>query len=191
MRVKVCLLIIISICIGSMNHLLAQGSFSKTATQKKNLIKLNILSPFMGTVSLQYESIINEESSFQLGVYYFSGLVFTNDVYQRGICITPEYRLYLNTTAPEGIYLQPYFRVGRFWGEGPQRKNPDYTFSGVAGGIVFGKQWIYKNKISADAYIGPVYSHLFFDSGAADKKSFYPLGNGYWLRAGCSIGFLF
>jgi hypothetical protein len=95
---------------------------------KKNILKINMLSPFMGTLSIQHEKIINSESSIQNGLYYFSGYILNQQLPARGICITTEYRYYLLDEAPKGIYIQPFFRIARFW-------NNDSSFSNSSGGF--------------------------------------------------------
>jgi hypothetical protein len=167
------------------------GAGKKAPEPKKNIAKINLLSPFLGSLSVQLETLLDEESSFQLGFYYFSGLVFGQESYMNGICITPEYRLYMSTNAPAGVYVQPFVRLGKFWNTQTRVSRPDVDFTAVAAGIVVGKQWIFRDKITFDVYGGPYYSKLFFDSDKADKKFWMPIGNAYWIRSGLTIGFLF
>ncbi|MEI6508260.1 MAG: DUF3575 domain-containing protein [Bacteroidota bacterium] len=158
---------------------------------KKNILKVNLLSPFLGTLSVQYEKRIDNESSFQYGFYYFSGNVFGRYVGGEGVCFTPEYRYYLTESSPEGAYIQPYVRLGKFWQTTRTTGVSADNFYATAAGIVLGKQWIFRNKISFDMYAGPLYTKSFFSNPANNIQGYNPLLNGYWLRAGCTVGVYF
>ena len=157
---------------------------------KKNIIKINLLSPFLGTLSLQYEKIINDESSMQYGFYYFSGTLFAQSFPVLGFCFTPEYRFYLSESTPHGIYIQPYLRFARFWLTGKYANVSDNAFTGIAGGMVFGKQWLFKNKISMDLYAGPLYTKIFFVDNSS-TRGLPNVANGYWIRTGLTLGYYF
>jgi hypothetical protein len=157
--------------------------------EKKNIIKINLLSPFLGTLSLQLERIINNESSVQIGFYYFSGTIINNSFPVGAICFTPEYRLYLDDEAPRGFYLQPYMRLGRFWDD--QNIKVKSTFTAAAVGLLFGKQWLFYDKFTLDIYAGPLYTKPFLDNSSYNIKDLPQLVNGYWLRAGFTAGYYF
>src|SRR5688572_4547457 len=189
----------LSVCIINLlfaMHLHAQGSLQLKEPDKRNIIKINLLSPFVGTLSMQYESILNNSSSVQLGVYYFSGELFGTQYPARGVCITPEYRFYLNDDAPEGFYVQPYFRLSRYW----ETNTPPFAhsrgylssnFYGTAAGIVFGKQWIIAKVICIDIYAGPLFTKLFFDNFTHYPGDLPPMLDGYWFRTGFTVGYYF
>lgn len=156
---------------------------------RKNIIKINLLSPFMGTISLQHERILTKETSIQNGLYYFSGLVFNQQFSINGICYTSEYRYYLKDEAPKGIYLQPYFRVARFWNSDNRFVSKSSNFYGGAIGLVIGKQWIFYDKFCLDIYAGPLYTKIFFDDKKLNTRNLPPMFDGYWLRAGLTVGY--
>ncbi|HRG09553.1 MAG TPA: DUF3575 domain-containing protein, partial [Cyclobacteriaceae bacterium] len=94
--------------------------------------------------------------------------------------------------APAGFYVAPFARYQSFKVEdsfdGATNKG---TLSLFGGGVVIGKQWIFKEKISLDIFIGPQYSSGnvkvtdgadTFDTGAFD---------GFGVRTGVTLGFAF
>ncbi len=167
--------------------LLLAGTFAGQA-QKKNAIKINILSPIVKTFNVQYEAKVKADASFQLGFFYTgyssSGTDFS------GFGVTPEYRMYLgDTEAPEGVYIAPFvryqnFSLSDFSGKG--------TLSTFGGGLILGKQWLFKDKIVLDLFIGPSYSSgsVKVTSGGSTFDVPSTL-NGFGLRAGMSFGFAF
>lgn len=165
--------------------------------EKRNIVKLNLISPFVGTLSIQNERVLDEESSIQLGLYYFSGSLFGTQYPEQGFCFTPEYRMYLSDEAPRGFYIQPYLRFARFWQEQASsfasRNNTtgNANFYGVAGGIVMGRQWVIADRVTFDMYIGPLYTKTFFDDPSIRSRDLPPMFNGYWFRGGITFGFMF
>jgi hypothetical protein len=125
------------------------------ALQAQSVLKINILSPIVRTINVQYEQALNEESSFQLGFFYtgFSA----DETTWRGFGITPEYRFYLSqSAAPEGVFVAPFLRY-----QGIKIEDSDLEASGklsaFGGGVIIGKQWVFKDKITLELFIGPAY----------------------------------
>lgn len=177
-------------CLSGLFGQINNARYKFKEVEKKNIIKINLLSPFLGTLSLQHERIINSESSFQTGLYYFSGLIYNQQIPVRGISITTEYRYYLVDDAPRGIYLQPFFRIARFWSNDPSISNAN--FYGTVVGMVLGKQWIFFDKFSLDMYAGPIFTKIFFDKNTnINRRDLRPLLDGYWLRTGLTVGYYF
>lgn len=167
--------------------LLLIGSISAQA-QKKNTIKINILSPIVKTFNVQYEAKVKADASFQLGFFYTgyssSGTDFS------GFGITPEYRMYLgDTEAPQGVYVAPFVRYQSFNLTDPSSKG---TLSTFGGGLILGKQWLFKDKVVLDLFIGPSYSSgsVKVTSGGSTFDVPSTL-NGFGLRAGMAFGFAF
>jgi len=194
MKVKTLFLIILTlklICLSNVSAQVNNHNYHISEIDKKNIIKVNMLSPFMGTLSFQHEKILNSESSIQNGLYYFSGTIFNQQVPARGVCFTTEYRYYLTGEAPQGLYLQPFFRIARFWNNDLTFSNSNSDFYGTAFGLVFGKQFLFYDKFVLDIYGGPLFTKLFFDNKKVNTKDLPPMFNGYWIRAGLSIGYYF
>lgn len=87
-----------------------------------------------------------------------------------GYAITPEFRFYPGQKsehqAPHGFYLAPYLRYSNFainttitipgdttigFPGGPV--DTEVSYSGVAGGLMLGAQWVFKNRLSLDWWI--------------------------------------
>lgn len=171
------------------------GGVFTSARAQENVFKINIFSPIVKTFNVSYERKINATSSFQLGVFYTNWS--PGDTKISGLGITPEYRFYLSESeAPAGVYVAPFVRYQNLKVEetfdGETTKG---TTSSVGGGLVIGKQWIFKEKISLDIFIGPQYvarGDIKITSGSSDSESF-DLGalDGFGVRAGLTFGFAF
>ncbi|MBN8575651.1 MAG: DUF3575 domain-containing protein [Cytophagales bacterium] len=159
------------------------------AKAQENVIKFNIFSPIVKTFNASYERKVSATSSFQLGGFFTS--YSPGETSFSGFGITPEYRFYLSSTeAPEGVYVAPFVRYQSFKLT-EDTSNSKGTLSTFGGGLVIGKQWIFKEKISLDIFIGPQYSSGkvkvtdgadTFDTGAFD---------GFGVRTGLTLGFAF
>ena len=125
--------------------------------QAQSVLKINILSPVVKTLNVSYEHAINETSSFQLGFFYTGWSVDATKF--NGIGITPEYRFYLSeSAAPQGVYVAPFLRYQNFKLEEKEFSDSKADFSTFGGGLVLGKQWVFKDKITLDIFIGPSYA---------------------------------
>jgi hypothetical protein len=159
-----------------------------TSSAQKGVIKLNILSPVVKTLNLQYEHAVGSSNSYQLGLFYTGASSGSTDI--KGFGITPEFRFYLSATkAPQGTYIAPFARYQNFdLTDGPNRAKL-HTFGG---GLIIGKQWIFKEIIAFDVFIGPsYYSGKTTDVSGSDNFSVPSAINGFGLRAGVCFGFAF
>ncbi len=179
--------------------LLMSATLMVSAQEKMNIIKTSLTSIFFSTVNVDYERVLNENSSFQLGFYYTGAGLYSSSF--NGIAITPEYRYYLSGSkvAPNGPYIAPYLRYQNFSAKSGSLGDPEYvkgTISIISGGLVVGVQRTFKDKISLGAYIGPGYyfpsvtykdntGNQVFDFGVFKNNGFV------WGRAGVDIGFVF
>ncbi|GCC52189.1 DUF3575 domain-containing protein [Chryseotalea sanaruensis] len=156
---------------------------------QENTFKINILSPIFKTLNLQYEHKIKENSSVQLGFFYTGYSV--GETSFSGFGITPEYRFYLSSTeAPQGVYVAPFLRYQSF-NLSEESTDSEATFTTIGGGAIIGKQWIFKEKVVLDLFIGPAYN-----SGSVDVKSgtdSFDVGtfDGFGLRTGFCLGIAF
>lgn len=152
----------------------------------QSTVKINILSPIVKTLNLQYEKTISTNSSIQLGFFYTG--YSTGGTSFSGFGITPEYRFYLSDTeAPEGVYVAPFLRYQNFTLEEDVFSSKG-TLSTIGGGLILGKQWVFKEKIVLDIFLGPAYSSgsVTVDSGtnSFDTGAF----DGFGLRTGLCFG---
>ena len=114
--------------------LMLSSSFHLQAQEKKNLLKISFILPF----NVSYERIISHEASIHL--YTGSAYGSYNHSY---FFLSPQIRYYLseNAVAPAGVFIAPYGFFSR-------------EFTG--GGLSVGAQKLYKNKISLEAWLGPM-----------------------------------
>ena len=163
-------------------------SFILTARGQENVIKLNMFSPVVKTFNIQYEKKLKADASFQLGFFYSSAAIGDTDI--TGFGITPEYRLYLSDSeAPQGVYVAPFVRYQNFT---LTRGSDKGTLSTIGGGLILGKQWLFKGKVVLDMFLGPTYSSgsAKLTSGSSSNFDTGPL-TGYGIRAGICLGFAF
>lgn len=166
-------------------------TMSQIAFAQSNVIKLNILSPIVRTANFSFEHAINESSSIQLGFFYTG--VSISDLKYRGIGITPEYRFFLSETpAPDGAYVAPFVRYMNINLES-EDTGDKASLSAFGGGVVIGREWIFKKLISLDIFLGPAYysSGVSVDSGSEDEFDISSGFSGFTLRFGVDLGIAF
>ena len=162
--------------------------FSFGASAQNNALKINVISPAIKTFNIQYEHKLSSESSFQIGYFYCGYDALETDY--SGYGVTPEYRLYLSETreALNGIFIAPFLRYQEF-----KLTDPDGTANVnlFGGGVIFGRQWIFKEKLSMEMFVGPSYSteKKTITSGIDDFDDI--LYTGYGIRAGSCLGLAF
>ncbi len=113
--------------------------------------------PYSSNISNQLNS--NDTYGAKLGKLKFTGYA-----------ITPEFRFYPGKKsehqAPHGFYLAPYLRYSNFIinttvtipsdpiiGFVGEPVDTKISYSGIAGGLMFGAQWVFKNRLSLDWWI--------------------------------------
>jgi len=103
--------------------------------------------------------------------------------------ITPEFRLYLSDTpAPADTYLAPNFRYMSLIAEDEiSLETASLTSFGIA--LNLGKQWMLKDIVVIDAWVGPAYNFRTLDdpSGEVEVEG----ADGFGLRLGLAIGVVF
>ena len=170
--------------LASVTFLVGPSAFA----QKGNVLKINIFSPIASTLNLQYERKISASSSFQLGFYYAGFTI--GDTKFKGIGVTPEYRFYLSETeSPKGVYVAPFVRYQNFTVTNGANEG---TISTLGGGLIIGKQWIFKEKIALDIFLGPKYSSR--NVTVTNGTDSFDTGNGlsgFGIRAGVCFGLAF
>lgn len=176
--------------------LLTLGTFNTQAqTSKKNLFKVNILSPLVRTASVFYEREIGENTSAQIGFAYTGASI--GDTKLRGYGITPEFRFYLSDKGtPEGFFIAPFTRYRSFdlindaTEIGGVESKANWT--SIGGGLLVGGQWIFKDIISLDIWGGPSYgtNNINVESGAEDDFDVARI-SGFGFRSGVTLGIAF
>ena len=102
------------------------------AQVKKNLIKTSLVFPLGSIYTLSYERLLNFEMGIQV----------TAIVGDSPFAVVPEFRYYLSETqiAPNGTFVGPFMMIGEEMG----------------GGLMVGYQRLFKEKITLEAYLGPL-----------------------------------
>lgn len=166
----------------------------RIATSPQNFLKINPLSLLTLTTSVFYERVINEQMSGQLGFFYtFPGITIAHTSY-RGFGITPEFRYYVTSEAPDGFYVGPYLRYQRFTlkyqEDGSQYDGQSGTFTAFGGGGLLGYQWVFGERVSLDAFLGLAVSGFSIkaDIPEVEKKFKLPIPGTILPRFGLTLG---
>lgn len=134
MKLLSTLLILFAIITSSVAQEVIYKAEPQQSTTKKNIIKTSMIFPFAEIFNISYERLVNDEFSIAIEVLAGAG----------GLHISPQLRYYLseNLMAPSGTFISPVIVLGS-------------ELNGV--GLTFGRQRVFKDKISIDVYIGPAY----------------------------------
>lgn len=161
----------------------------KDTRAQNQVIKINFLSLVIKTLNVSYEKVLDTNNSMQLGVY-FTGASNDNTDFT-GFGITPEYRFYLSETeAPNGVYVAPFLRYSSFTIE-DNISISKATLTSFTGGLVIGRQWIFKEKISFDVFLGPKYSNSSLKLKSGTDTFSTGAFDGFGLRFGVTLGLAF
>ncbi len=187
---------------------------------KKNSLKMSLISPFIQTFTLFYTRYLNEEKAIQLGISTMNEFTYSSNKFTiTSQAFTIEYRYLLSGTHGMGSYIQPFSRTINFnstvaingggyydynQGKYIYTSGSSYHESCISTGLGFliGFQNTFKNRILLDMYLGPVYSIQMFKKTNAPAGTYpttFPdratlddaILKNYGARAGLSIGFLF
>ncbi len=168
-------------------------------SEKKNIVKTNILSPALRAYHLNYERAFSEKLSGQLGLMYFGGFN-SGDVKLNGYGITPEVRLYPKGTALEGFFLglSPRYQSYQLKSDGTDVNGNTITdkatLSSIGAGLVLGGQWIFADIVSLEVYGGPAFNSRTLkieDNSGGTNFEDVSFGNGFSFRLGVTVGVAF
>lgn len=179
-------LLSLALCVSSLTFIHAQEG-------KSNAFKVNILSPIVKSGSFFYERAVNETSSLQLGVGFTA---YKADMVKiSGLFFTPEYRFYMSGEVMNGFYVSPFLRYQNLKIEDTESDpaNPDKaTLTTIGGGLTAGRQWMFKDIVTLDVFLGPSYNNgkMKVTSGS-DVEEVPGALNGFGLRTGITLGIAF
>ena len=148
-----------------------------------------MFSPFLRTGVLKYERAFNDNISAQLGFFYTNFHFWGEPLILQGWAVTPEFRFYLSDTpAPQGTYLAPNIRYMNLNGTNTDT-DESATLNSFGFAFNLGKQWVFKDVVLIDAWVGPAYNFRTAqdNSGAVDDEVL----NGFSLRIGLALGIVF
>ncbi len=175
-------------------------------TTKKNLLKIDLISPLAKTLSIAYETKMSDKAGIQIGLNYINmnnGNLNYNKI--SGIGAMLEYRLYLSKkkVCPEGFFMGFSLRMQQLSYERQNYNtfyNPQtmiyYTTSSydknsnifVGSGISFGGQWVFKDVVNLSIFGGPTY---YLGAENAPSTLIMTNGNGYGFTLGAMVGIAF
>lgn len=157
--------------------------------QKMNAVKTDLFSAFLRTGVIKYERALNENFSAQLGFFYTGYSPGDVEANLHGWGLTPEFRLYLSDTpAPVGTYLAPNFRYMSLTAE-DETNNDTATLTSFGIAINLGKQWVFKDIVVIDAWLGPAYNFRTLDDPYNETD--IDGADGFGIRLGVAIGIAF
>ena len=159
--------------------------------QKMNVIKTDLFSAFIRTGVIKYERAFNENISAQLGFFYTVYSPRDSESDLNGWGITPEFRFYLSDTpAPVGTYIAPNFRYMKLdVFDGDTGESGIFTNSSLAFNL--GKQWLFKDIVTLDAWVGPSYNFRTVTETTGEVDPGLEDVDGFGLRIGIALGIAF
>jgi len=133
----------------------------------KNEFKINGLYLILGGIELDYEVILNEESSFGISAAY----IFEDDSqYKWGI--TPHYRLFFGKAPASGFFVEGHgaifsyesYSIDIFPGGGPPFESNNKVASGI--GLAIGGKFITNRNVVVEINggIGRIFGNDSFDT---------------------------
>lgn len=158
---------------------------------KKNAIKTDLFSAFLRTGTIKYERALTEDISVQLGFFYTGYQPRDSQSELSGWGITPEFRYYLaDTPAPAGTYLAPNFRYMKLdVYDGEAMESATLTSLGFA--LNLGKQWVFKDVVLLDAWVGPSYNFRSVSDATGEVDTGIDDVDGFGVRIGIALGIVF
>ena len=132
-----------------------------TNASAQGYIKVNPFTLAFGQLGAQYEGVINEKSSFQVGAFFVSRSSTLLGYKKTGFGANIQYRFYLSSDdAPRGLFVAP--AVGaRFMSynyTSDLLKDAGFKYNVITLGGLIGYQWLFSDdKFSFELGVGPAY----------------------------------
>lgn len=155
---------------------------------KEHAFKLTTLNyNEIGSVGLSYERMLKLNQSLQFGFLYtnYSG----GGERAQGPGISQEYRFYSRkSNRLNGFYIGPFLH---FQNLNVLNNSGSWNINLLRGGAVIGKQWVVKDKLTIDLFVGPSFQKVFMSSHQDGHFNYDTyIKNQPSMRAGISIGIL-
>jgi len=132
-----------------------------TNASAQGYVKINPFTIAFGQLGAQYEGVINEKSSYQVGAFFVSRSSTLLGYKKTGFGANLQYRFYLSSDdAPRGLFVAP--AVGaRFMSYGytdDLLKDNGFKYNVITVGALIGYQWLFSDdKFSFELGVGPAY----------------------------------
>jgi hypothetical protein len=164
-------------------------------SNKKHIVKTNLLSTLTRAASLSYENVLGNKSSIQAGAYYGKSQMLGGI---ERVSFTTEYRKYFSSQKNPlvGMYLAPYLKYQQLT-DREEGRSDELTAQAeihtMGGGLLIGRQWIAKKGFTVDMYAGAGYNpHVKLQSLQVFDQSYaYTFSERRWqrdIRLGMVIG---
>lgn len=167
-------------------------------SNRRHIIKTNMLSALTSSVSLSYENILNSRSGIQAGAYYSRSHLLGGI---ERVSFTAEYRRYFSKEENPlvGMYLAPYLKYQQLVHreENINEQPTSEAFINTLGtGLLIGRQWIALKGFTVDLYAGGGYNPRVRLQSLKQLDVNYPyvFSESRWqrdIRLGMVIGFAF
>ena len=189
---------------------LMMGLTVSAQSDQSNAIKWNPLSTFAKRASLSYERKLSSYTSLQLTSFYAlpgdiitvtSGTTTSKISRNYGFAVIPEFKFYPGSNAMSGFYTSVFAQYGGFQYQSSVDNNGSVTESGtatrtdIAGGILFGYQYVAPMGFTVDVFGGPRYCYSTYkykdayDEANSGGNNFNVLP--FFVRLGVSLGYAF
>src|SRR5574343_3775 len=143
---------------------------------KENALKINLLSPAYGNLSVTYQHLINPVKSINITVGYIDFDDYTRfdagyKFRMQGFSIIPEYRTNFTGYGLNGTYAAPFLRYMNYQTTDTEilsngtKKEETGSIQSLGIGFVIGRQHIIKNRVLFDYFIGPAYQVIIDNVG--------------------------
>lgn len=195
---RICTIFFCCLCM-MLTNLRAQDSLSAAdiafLKHAKNYTcyKINPLSLVLGTLTLHHERTLDYERSTNISLFYFSGFAALRNIGITGAGLTPGYRYYFQTAYQNSPFIELFVKYHYFWiSDRAVELNADI----LGGGFIAGKQWLW-GKWKFECFMGPLYNFGDFSltlrtrnitNGRIPVEMGLGPFNGYWFRAGLTLG---
>lgn len=171
-------------------------TMADVANAQQSSIKTNLANLFIGGGSIQYEHVLNETSTAQLGGF-FTSLNFEETQFS-GFGVIPQYRFYPGKNeVPHGFFVAPLISYHSFSLQNPEASvgntaRASYTL--IGGGFDIGKQWLINRGFSIELSAGATFNstNLKIETSGASEDIFDTGQIGSFApRFGLSLGYAF
>jgi hypothetical protein len=161
-------------------------TYNASSAQNRNVVKLDLISPFTGGIQLSFERALNERRSFQITSSFVSkGAAGYNTT--RAFAIQPEYRFYVSNwvEAPTGVFVGPslsYMNAKQsYFGN-----LATISMNALGAGASIGYQHIIRERISLEGSLLPMY-YTAIGSGGGTYGSYFETVKISGLALGLSL----
>jgi hypothetical protein len=161
--------------------------FMSLSMNAQSYIKINPLSLAFGVIGVDYEKVVSDKNSFQVGAGFISrGILGTN---YTGFSVSGSYRFFISKDdAPKGLFVAPTvgasFVSFKFDSGIPGASTASSSYTSLSIGGLVGYQWLFSDdQFSFELGVGPAYGIGLGEAGIGT------LGIGVLPQLSLSLGY--